>query len=234
MSAPQFVPTTPSATLPAGASPPTLDYAAPMLESERHPQAEAILLAGGPTEEYLRLFKSTGEAARFFERFQTARFAARNVDGVCAECGRATEDVAVAVWRSYFPLRTLEFSVDSAGHMVNLAMFHSLCHPCVTASRRRRRLHRRGIAIAVALALPGFVCLIWSAYSPPWAVALKERVGYYFYVPPMLLIVAAAVMVHLRERMAERQLPRGLRGLGLGTMTEIHCVESRIAMPFQL
>ena len=118
--------------------------------------------------------------------------------------------------------------------MVDLATFHSLCHPCVTASRWRRRLHRRGIAIAVALALPGFVCLIWSAYSPPWAVALKERVGYYFYVPPMLLIIAAAVMVHLRERMAERQLPCGLRGLGLGTMTEIQCVESRIAMPFQL
>ena len=77
MSAPQFVPTTPSSTSPGGPIPPTLDYAAPMLESEHRPQAEAILLAGGPTAEYLSLFRSTAEAARFFERFQSARFAAR-------------------------------------------------------------------------------------------------------------------------------------------------------------
>jgi hypothetical protein len=118
--------------------------------------------------------------------------------------------------------------------MVNLATFHSLCRACVATSRRRRRLHRRGIAIAAALALPGVAFLIWSAYSPPWAVALKERFGYYFFVPPMLLIIAAAVMVHLRERMAERQLPRGLRDLGLGTMTELHVIDTQSRIPFEL
>ena len=229
---PSSVPSSSPSSVPGGAVP-TLDYAAPMLASERYPQAEAILRAGGPTAEYVNLFKSTREAARFFERFQTARFAARTVDGVCAACGRPTEDVAVAAWQTCFPLRTLEFSVDTGGHMVNLATFHSLCRPCVAATQRRRRLHRRGIAFAVALALPGLVFLAWSAYSPPWAVALKERVGYYFFVPPMLLIIAAAVTVHLRERMTERQLPRGLQGLGLGHMTEIHVVGTRTAVPFE-
>ena len=219
---------------PTGDATPTLDYAAPTPEADRLAQAEALLLAGGVTADYVALFESTAAAAEFYGRFQTERFAPHNADGVCKECGRPTGDLAVVHWQAYFPMRMLEFSVESTAQMVNLATYHPLCRPCLATTRRRMRLHRRGIAIAVMLAFAGFIYLGWSAYSPPWAVALKERVGFYFFVPPVLLIIAAAVMVHVREQMALRQLPRGLRELEIGMMTDVRGVETREPMQFQL
>jgi hypothetical protein len=79
------------------------------------------------------------------------------------------------------------------------------------AARDRVRRYHLGHAAGITLALLGVAYMMWSAYSPPWALYLKDHWGNYFYAPPALLILTAVILISLRERTQARLLPEDLR-----------------------
>jgi hypothetical protein len=206
----------------------TLDYAGPIDVIERMPEAEALVLSDS-LDKFRDLFATTKEAAIYFGRFQSARFAPQTVDRVCKGCDRATDDVVVIRWFVEFTLRFNEFSINTRGYQLWIDTYHSLCDSCLHATQNRVRRHRLSIAAAVTLALLGVAYLFWSGYDPPWARFLKDQLGIYFYAPPIALIAVAIVLVAIRDHRARRQLPAALRRIvASGTFSSIRKKAARV------
>lgn len=190
---------------------PILDYSRPLSPEKRESAAAELLDSDGPLAQYVKLFPTTEEAAVFYGRYYSRRFSRENVDRICKECGVATERVVVIRSNAFFMKRLLEFSVDTAGYQILIETHHSLCERCLAAVTRRIRAHDRAIRRALLLFCFAFVYLVWSGYDPGWARFLKERMGLWFFAPPVALILTSVVLVVLRQRLADRKVPRALR-----------------------
>ena len=196
-----------------GLTPLTLDYASPLTPTERLGDVDELIIANAPFKEYQRHFPSTKEAAIYYARFQMTRFSPAALDRVCTGCGCET-DCAVNVRNvAAFPIKFTEFAISTAGYIVTFDTVHSMCAACLSATRRRMFNYGLGIAMRIVVVFLGIGYLMWSASSPPWAVALKERMDWGFYVPPMVLILGAVASVALKERQAANRLPVNLQGL---------------------
>lgn len=199
-----------------------LDYATPIAQMSRNPQAEALILEGNLGRRYTKLFSSTKEAATFYSQFQSSRFTADRVDGVCKQCGAATRDLAMLTWTHAFQLRTLEFSVDTNAIIVGFATIHSLCAGCVAHILARIRQMRRNWMLGFGLAAIGMGTMIWAAFGPAWAVTLRERSGNSFLWLPAAVAIGGIALTWRGESRWARSVPTALRPLRLGTFAGIY------------
>ena len=199
-----------------------LDYARPLVWEERLAQAEAIIIGSGSLQEYQQLFTRGKDAAVFYRSFQTRRFARGTVDGICKGCGKATDRTAAIGWVEMFTAPG--FRLDNESSQVRFQTYHSVCPDCLQVSRQLIHRQRYQIAYAVALALIGIGYLFWSGYNPPWALALKEKLGPLFFAPPITLVAIAGIFVQFRQKQVSEHLPKDLRRIGFGRVSGIRSV----------
>jgi hypothetical protein len=196
-----------------------LDYASPRIPREGIPEAEALILAGTTDSRFVKLFKSTHEAASFFASYQLERFAPERADGICFECGESTRDLAIARWDNFFnPTGLLTTDPQT---ILRFTTCHSCCGPCLEAARRRLGAHRRSLLWAILLAATGVGLTYWSAFNPGWVVWIKERIENWFYAIPAVFMLTAILLVARRERQLQRSKPDRLTRLLIGELKGI-------------
>lgn len=204
----------------------TLNYATPLHPEERNAEAEGMILADAAPEKLRDLFGSTKEAASFYAKFQAQRFGPQKVDGLCKYCGRPTREMAMALWQVSFSLRATEFvslnHFNAREIIVQFPACHSICAACLHKARRSFERPTRAILIALIVVLIGPGALVWSAFDPPWALAMKQMLESFFPVPPLLLLIAPILIMAIREDRRYRRLPKSLRCIiSNAMMTEI-------------
>lgn len=200
----------------------TLEYQSPLRPDERNTEAEAMILANADPDKVRDLFKTTKEAASFYGRFQAHRFGRQKVDGICKSCGASTTGVIEAVWGTSMTLRAFEFvslnQVDAHALKIEFAAYHSMCQKCAAKARDCLELSKRTLLGAVLIALTGPGVLVWSAFDPPWALALRPQLGRLFFILPLLLLALPILAIAIRHERRYNRLPASLRGIVPGAM----------------